>query len=238
MRKGKSGVGAAIPLPLVNKIILILLQIFILFAVFKLTWQALYASVGITSTNITYLVILLAIMVAYFVLAKFQLVIEDVTLKNETLERQFEGQTQNLFKIIEDLRAEIDERKRAKAALLESDGYSRAIIREAALGIAIIDKQGILQEGNPVLHEMLGYDPPGLQGVSFMQLLFPEDAPQSEKFFNELLHGQCTRIQTEQRLVRKDGNIVWGRQFISLARDDSGSPKFFIAMIEDVTGAH
>lgn len=84
---------------------------------------------------------------------------------------------------------------------------------------------------------MMGYPPQGLQGVCFTQLLPPEDALKSEEIFNELLHGYRSNILTEQRLVRKDGNIVWGRQSISLVRDTRGTPKFFIAIIDDVTEA-
>lgn len=235
-RREGSGAGITGSSPRATKFILILLQIFILLSVFHLTWQALH-SPGERNATVTYLLSVLAIMVAYFVLAKFQFVIEDFTLKSEKLERHLEERTDSLLKINEEMRSEINERKRVEAALNESEGFFRAIIREAATGIAIIDEKGILQEANPVLHRMLGHDPQGLQGIAFTQLLLPGDAPQSDKHFNELLHGYATKVQTEERLVRKDGRIIWGRQSVSLVRDISGAPKFFITMIEDVTEA-
>ena len=51
---------------------------------------------------------------------------------------------------------DLRERKRVEVALNESEGRFRAIIREAAIGIAIIDQNRMLQEGNPVLHLMMG----------------------------------------------------------------------------------
>lgn len=238
-RKWYRGFGSA-STPLVPKLILSLLQFLILLSLVHLTYQVLFPVPGEKSASFSYLLLvsLLAVAVAFFILAKFQLVIEDFALKSDKLERHLADRTQNLLKINEEMRSEISERKRVEIALKESEGRFRAIIREAAIGIAIVDQNRMLQEGNPVLHLMMGYPPQGLQGVCFTQLLLPEDAPKSEEIFNELLHGYRANIQTEQRLVRKDGNIVWGRQSISIVRDISGIPKFFIAMIEDVTEAH
>ncbi len=233
------GFGSA-STPLVPKLIIFMLQFLILFSLVHLTYQVLFPVPSEKSANFSYLLLmgLLAIAVAFSIMAKFQLVIEDFALKSEKLERHLADRTQNLLKINEEMRSEISERKRVEVALNESEGRFRSIIREAAIGIAIIDQNRMLQEGNPALHLMMGYPPQGLQGACFTQLLLPEDASKNKEIFNELLHGYRANIQTEQRLVRKDGNIVWGRQSISMVRDISGTPKFFIAMIEDVTEAH
>ena len=237
-RKWYRGFGSP-STPLVTRLTLFILQFLILLSLVHLTYQVFFPVSSEKSANFGSLLLmgLLAMAVAFFILAKFQLVIEDFALKSEKLERHLADRTQNLLKINEKMRSEISERKRAEVALNESEGRFRAIIREAAIGIAIIDQNRMLQEGNPAFHLMMGYSPQGLQGVCFTQLLLPEDDLKSEEIFNELLHGYRTNILTEQRLVRKDGNIVWGRQSISVVRDISGTPKFFIAMIEDVTKA-
>jgi PAS domain S-box-containing protein len=40
---------------------------------------------------------------------------------------------------------------------------------------------------------------------------------------------------TEKRYIRKYDTIVWARLFVSLVRDPSGQPQYFIAVVEEVT---
>jgi PAS domain-containing protein len=89
---------------------------------------------------------------------------------------------------------EVHERNRVEAELKESEGRFRAVIREAAIGIAIIDKDGWVHESNPALQLMLGYSPQELQKVSFNQLLVPKDALKNKEIFSELLHGHRAHV--------------------------------------------
>jgi PAS domain S-box-containing protein len=223
--------------PLSSKLMLIILQVLILLSLFFLVksfvfpsnikWDASDLSIIFAS--------LLAVSAAFFILAKFQIVLQDFSLKSEKMEKHVEERTTELLKINEHMRFEIHERKRVEGALKESEGRFRTIVREAAIGIAIIDKDGRMQESNPALQMMLGYLPLELEKVPFTQLLYPEDARKSKKMFNELLYGYRTDVRTEKRYIRKDGKIRWGSQSISLVREITGEPKFFIAMVEDVT---
>ncbi len=223
--------------PLITKLVLITLQVLILLSLFHMIKTFLVPSTSEwTSSDILAVFLgLLATAVAFFILAKFQIVLQDFTLKSEKLEKHIDERTSDLLKINEDMRFEINERKRVEAALSESEGRFRTIIREAAIGIAIIGKNGRVHESNPALQLMLGYSPQEFQGLSFPQLLYPDDARKSKELFKELLYGYRTNARTEKRFVRKDGKIGWGRQSISLVRDVTGEPQFFIAMIEDVT---
>jgi PAS domain S-box-containing protein len=223
--------------PLVTKGVLILLQFLILLSLFQLAWQVVFPTAGGWSTSYLVMMGLLAMAVAFFILAKFQLVVEDFTLKSEKLERHVDERTRSLLKINEEMRFEISERKRVEAALNESESRFRAIISEAAIGIAIIGKNGELQETNPALRSMMGYSPVELQGIPFSRLLLPEDEAKIPEIFNNLLFGQQANVRTEQGFVRKDGTIGWGRLSVSLVRDISWAPKFFITLIEDVTEA-
>ena len=223
--------------PLVTKVILIIFQFLILFSIFYMVKSFIFPS-NIKSDHsylLTILAALLAVYVAFFMLAKFQLILQEFTLKSDKMEQHVNERNSALQKINEQMRFEINERNRVEAALNESEGRFRTIIREAAIGIAIIDKNGWVHESNPALQLMLGYSPQELKKVSFNELLVSKDALKSKVIFNELIYGYRTNVQTEKRFVRKDGKICWGRQSISLVRDSAGEPQFFIAMVEDVT---
>ena len=133
------------------------------------------------------------------------------------------------------MRQEIAERGRVEKALMESESRFRTIIREAALGIALIDKQGRVMEGNPALLAMLGYAPEELRGTDFTRINHPENAESSWENFQKLLTGKQDICRVETRYLRKDGWSGWGRQSISLVRDAGGNPQFAIALFEDIT---
>jgi PAS domain S-box-containing protein len=145
------------------------------------------------------------------------------------------ARTLALEKANKDMRKEIAERRRVDKALLESESRFRTIIREAAMGIALIDKTGRVIEGNPALLTMLGYANEELRGMEFTQINHPEDADLSWINFQQLLTGKHEVCKVETRYIRKDGWIGWGRQCISLVRGTGGKPKFVIALFEDIT---
>ncbi len=50
----------------------------------------------------------------------------------------------------------------------------------------------------------------------------------------DMLDGKIQTHSMEKRYFRKDGSIVWVDLTVSLVRDPSGQPKYFIAVIEDI----
>jgi PAS domain S-box-containing protein len=156
----------------------------------------------------------------------------------QTIQDLFEklgARTSALEKANEEMRQEIAERGRVEKALLESESRFRTIIREAALGIALIDKQGRVMEGNPALLAMLGYAPEELRGTDFTRINHPDNTESSWENFQKLLTGKQDVCRVETRYLRKDGWSGWGRQSISLVRDAGGNPQFAIALFEDIT---
>ncbi len=51
----------------------------------------------------------------------------------------------------------------------------------------------------------------------------------------ELINGKRDHYTVDKRFVRKGGEVLWGRQNLSVVRDAEGKPEYFIAMIEDIT---
>jgi PAS domain S-box-containing protein len=131
---------------------------------------------------------------------------------SQELFEKLEARTFALEKANEDMRHEIDERRRVEKALLESESRFRTIIREAAIGIALIDKTGRVIEGNPALLTILGYANEELRGMEFTQINHPENAELIWIDFQKLLTGKHEVCKVETRYIRKDGRIGWGWQ--------------------------
>jgi PAS domain S-box-containing protein len=176
-----------------------------------------------------------AIVTAFLLLYKYQTLIEEITLENHALEQKAGEGAAELEKANAEMRLEIAERQRVEQALSASEARFRTIIREAAIGMAVLDKEGRFTESNLALQIMLGYSPEELRGRPFTQVIHPDDAHQGTKLLEELLEGKRGTYQRESRYIHQNGWEVWGCLSISLVRDPGGKPQFTIAMIEDIT---
>ena len=70
---------------------------------------------------------------------------------------------------------DISARKRAESTLAQREGYFRALIENAADGVAILDQQGCFQYFSPSVDRVLGYRAEELLGRSAFDLIHPDD---------------------------------------------------------------
>ena len=177
----------------------------------------------------------LATICAYLILLKYQKLIQQFSRENLQLGERLGARTYALEKANEEMRQEIAERRRVEKALMESESRFRTIIREAALGIALIDKQGCMIEVNPALLTMLGYAPEELRGMEFTRINHPETASRVGKIFRNysretrMFAGWKPAISAKTAGSGGAGNpSPWcGRR--------RGKPQFAIALFEDIT---
>ncbi len=119
--------------------------------------------------------------------------------------------------------------------LRETEKRFRKIFEEAAVGMALMDMNGNLLDGNPALQKMLGYSREELSQISYKAYTHPKDQPTSARLFKELAEGKRDSYTREKRYIRKDGRLVWGQVTVSLLRGPGGEPLFTIVMTEDIT---
>jgi PAS domain S-box-containing protein len=130
---------------------------------------------------------------------------------------------------------ESTERKRVEEVLRESEARFRAVFENAAIGMALVDMHGHPMESNPALQRMLGYNKTELAQMAFTEFTHRDDAQADWDLFTELVEGTRDQYQLEKRFYRKDGEVVWGRQTVSLVRSQNGEPQYAIEMVEDIS---
>jgi len=127
------------------------------------------------------------------------------------------------------------ERRRVDTGVSESEERLQEIFSHAAVGIAQIGLDGEWLLVNNRYCEMLGYSEAELRTKTLQDLTYPDDWDATLTVHHRLLAGEISSHTIEKRYIRKDGTIYWGRLHRSLVRDRENRPKYFVAVVEDVT---
>src|SRR5579872_2248856 len=130
---------------------------------------------------------------------------------------------------------DITDRKRAEAALYESEARFRAAFESAATGMMLVDTTGRTLQVNHPLAEMLGYSEEELLTRSFMDLTYHDDLESNLALFRASVAGEIDGYHLEKRLIHKQGHLVWTLLSAGVVRDTAGQPRYFIGQMQDIT---
>ncbi|MBD0305794.1 MAG: PAS domain S-box protein [Nitrospiraceae bacterium] len=130
---------------------------------------------------------------------------------------------------------DVTDRKRAEETLRDSEERFRGTFDQAAVGIAQIAPDGRWLRVNRALCEIVGYSESELLHKTFQEITHPDDLDRDLAYAHKLLAGELSTYSIEKRYIRKDGGIVWINLTVSLIRDASARPKYFIAVVENIT---
>ena len=130
---------------------------------------------------------------------------------------------------------DITERKQMEKTLQEREELFRLAFDRAPIGITLVSTDGKFIRVNDALCEMLGYSELELIQLTFQEITYPDDLAAYLALVQELLEGKKNYYSMEKRHISKEGNIVWIILSVSLAKDPSGEPLYFIAQIQNIT---
>jgi diguanylate cyclase (GGDEF)-like protein/PAS domain S-box-containing protein len=129
-------------------------------------------------------------------------------------------------------------RARAEAARWASEARFRAVFTQGAIGMAIAGVNGEITEVNDALCAMLGFTADELRQQRFDDFTHPEDPAGMWCRYRDLIAGKHEHFRVEKPYRHRDGRLIWTDLVISLIRDQSGMPRFTVAMIENITDRH
>ncbi|MDP8945656.1 MAG: PAS domain S-box protein, partial [Actinomycetota bacterium] len=130
---------------------------------------------------------------------------------------------------------DITERRGIEEILRESEERFRATFEHAAIGAAQVGIDGRWLRVNRRLTEIVGYEREELLQRTFQDITHPDDLEGDLEQMRRLLLGELQTYAMEKRYLKKGGPEVWVNLTVSLVRDASGEPAYFIAVVEDIS---
>lgn len=111
------------------------------------------------------------------------------------------------------------------------------LLRDSAIGMAVVGLDGCFRLVNPALCEMLGYRAEELIGKRPAVLTHPEDRPRAEEIMLQLTGGHQTADRVRKRYIRSDGAIVSALRTITILRDRDGRAVGLLSQMVNLTDA-
>ena len=134
---------------------------------------------------------------------------------------------------------DITERREAVERLRRSEAEYRATFEVAAVGKAENDiAEGRFLRVNRRFARMLGYEPDELIGRRFAEITHPDHVGESRGQFRRLVAGEIDAFEIEKRYLRRDGSTFWGLVTASVLRDEDGTPRRGMVVVQDINQRH
>lgn len=151
------------------------------------------------------------------------------------------GQIYHYFKkpwIEEEVRMVIDnlmKNEELKRQLLEKESQFESLFEQAAVGLARLNINFQLIDVNKKFCEFTGYSKKRMLEMTIEEIIHPDDQEMGSLNKHKIIVGVIPHYQTEKRIIRNDGVVIWGRVTISVAVNDSGMPGYLICVLEEIT---
>ncbi len=145
---------------------------------------------------------------------------EEVRRLNAELERRVAERTAELEAVV--------------AKLKESEELFRAAFEGAATGIALLSADGRFLRANRRFGAITGHDQEDLIGEEIRRVMRPEDAALDDGRRSMVASGAVADVSSEVRYAKRTGGYVWVSSNVSLVRESSGEPAYFVLVIEDI----
>lgn len=129
---------------------------------------------------------------------------------------------------------DITERIEAKEARRAAWSRFETGFEQAGIGAAILDLEGVSFRVNSAVCTLLGRPAEQLLGRRWAEYSHPSDVPLWQALRGQLARDDNTYAD-ERRYMRPDGAIVWASTNVTLVRDASGKPEYFLAQFLDIS---
>lgn len=130
---------------------------------------------------------------------------------------------------------DITERKRAEAALRESDARYRSLVENANDLVFTLDLDLRITSANPAVKRILGYSPEEIIGTTLDRYVPAEQIEKHKAMLLRKLSGEATETRYEMQAFDRLGRVRTIETSSKLSRDGDGTPNGVHAIARDIT---
>jgi diguanylate cyclase (GGDEF)-like protein/PAS domain S-box-containing protein len=120
-------------------------------------------------------------------------------------------------------------------ALTTSPDVFETFFDQTGVGLALADLTTRYVRVNRAYAELLGRAPEDLVGMSFAEVVHPDDRRGEDYRTALLLSGAEHALQTEERYVGPDGHTLWVLHGVTVVPGADGRPAWFAVSAQDIT---
>jgi PAS domain S-box-containing protein len=113
-----------------------------------------------------------------------------------------------------------------------------AMFEQEAVGVALraVDPgEARWLEVNKRFCEIFGYSREELLQLTSVDISHPDDLDESAEYNRLLQSGKLKSYSREKRYLRKDGQVVWAKIWLSVVEDSAGTPCLIISVVDDIS---
>lgn len=129
---------------------------------------------------------------------------------------------------------DITERRLTEDYMRESEERWRALFEHAGVGIGQLAVNGQFLRVNARLCETLGFSSKTMLRRRCQDFVHPNDLCVTQAQLDELLAGKRPSFSMETRWERSDDVWLWVEMTVSLVRDATSAPAYFIAVVQNI----
>jgi diguanylate cyclase (GGDEF)-like protein/PAS domain S-box-containing protein len=126
-------------------------------------------------------------------------------------------------------------RQEAVSEASKSQERFRAYFDSALIGMVALSPDGHFLEANESFLHMTGYTRSELFARKWEEIKDPEDRYAAREDYDRVMRGEIDFYRKDKRLLRSDGQIIYGHTAVRAVRKSTGEVDYFVINIEDVT---
>jgi PAS domain S-box-containing protein len=112
----------------------------------------------------------------------------------------------------------------------------RTIFEQAPIGVALVEVQtGCLAHCNDRFAKIVGRSRDEASKLSRILLTHPDDRSSDHDQIARLNAGEISSYRVTKRYLRPDGSLVWVDLTAAALAEESGQPRHYLALVEDIT---
>ena len=125
--------------------------------------------------------------------------------------------------------------RKAKQDIERGNARFRTTFNQAAVSIVLSAPDGHILDANDALCKGLGYTRAELNGITFRDIVHPDDVAMIAEERRKLEAGEAEISTQEMRFVKKGGDVGSATRSTSAVRGPDGKVEYFVSMYRDIT---